>query len=112
MTHEELSPRSLVSSELPILVSLMGGPKHGYAIYQEANKMLGMGKKAFSIATIYETLHKFVEAGLVEENAPIVHRGRMRVIYALLPQHIDELNQSFGIIMDVLGSVRNKQASP
>ena len=50
---------------LLILVSLSGGPKHGYAIMEDIAELRGV---RLGPGTLYGTLKRLLESGLVEES--------------------------------------------
>ena len=52
-----------------IMLSLLRGELHGYAIMQEVEK-LTEGAMRLGPGTLYTTLPKLLDAGLVEETAP------------------------------------------
>jgi len=57
---------------LLILVSLSAGPRHGYAIMQDAETMTG---RALGPGTLYAALDRLEERGLIE-SLPAVERRR------------------------------------
>ena len=57
-----------------ILLSLLRGELHGYAIMQEVEK-LTEGSMRLGPGTLYTTLPKLVDAGLVEESANKIAEG-------------------------------------
>ena len=57
-----------------ILLSLLRGELHGYAIMQEVEKLTGGGMR-LGPGTLYTTLPKLVDAGLVEESAQRLVEG-------------------------------------
>jgi DNA-binding PadR family transcriptional regulator len=56
----------LPSSQFHILAALTGGPRHGYAIMQEVEGTSG-GIVRMGPATLYGTLKRLVDTGLIEE---------------------------------------------
>lgn len=52
-----------------VLVALQEGPLHGYAVKQRVQE-LSEGVVRMAPATLYETLHRMRERGLVEEADP------------------------------------------
>lgn len=86
----EKSPESflpLKSNWLHILVSLVGGEKHGYAIMQDVLERTG-GKVRLWPATLYGSLKRLIENGLISESgerpAPEFDDARRRY-YKLTP---------------------------
>jgi DNA-binding PadR family transcriptional regulator len=57
-----------------IMLSLLRGELHGYAIMQEVEK-LTEGAMRLGPGTLYTTLPKLLDAGLVEETAPRAIEG-------------------------------------
>jgi DNA-binding PadR family transcriptional regulator len=57
-----------------IMLSLLRGELHGYAIMQEVEK-LTEGAMRLGPGTLYTTLPKLLDAGLVEETAPRATEG-------------------------------------
>jgi DNA-binding PadR family transcriptional regulator len=56
----------LSPAALHILLCLAGGPRHAYAILQEAAKEAG-GQYKLGPGTLYDNLKKVMEQGMVEE---------------------------------------------
>jgi len=52
-----------------ILLALAGGARHGYAIKQEVEERTG-GLIRLGPGTLYETIQRLEEAGLIEEAVP------------------------------------------
>lgn len=70
---EELLP--LQPAAFHILVSLAGGDRHGYAIMQEVTERTS-GTFRLHPGTLYTTIRRLLEQGLVEELAERPARGR------------------------------------
>ena len=49
-----------------VLVTLAGGPKHGYAVAQEVEDLTG-GRIVMGPGTLYGSLQRMQQAGLIEE---------------------------------------------
>ncbi len=56
----------LRSVEVDILLAVVGSPRHGYAILQEAEERAG-GHPGFEIPTLYRALRRLRDAGLVAQ---------------------------------------------
>jgi DNA-binding PadR family transcriptional regulator len=69
---EELLP--LQAAAFHILVSLAGGDRHGYAIMQEVTERTS-GAFRLHPGTLYTTIRRLLEQGLVEELAERPARG-------------------------------------
>ena len=65
-----------------LLVALLDGPRHGYAIAQAAAE-LSEGRVRLTAGTLYGALDRLVGAGLIAEHAEEVVSGRRRRIYVL-----------------------------
>ena len=85
------SPQSLPSQYLPlgeaafyILLSLGDGEKHGYAILKDV-QALNDGARRLSVSTLYETLSRLLEQGMVErlDAGEIPASPRLRKVYRL-----------------------------
>ena len=83
--------RNAVKNEVPlteptlfVLLSLASGPKHGYAIMQEVEKLSG-GRVRLSTGTLYGALQRMLEGGWIErvEEGAADTGGRPRKSYAL-----------------------------
>jgi PadR family transcriptional regulator, regulatory protein PadR len=69
-----------------ILLSLAGGPLHGYAILKEIEQ-LSQGRMRISVSTLYTALKRLLESGWIErlgEDEP-EESDRPRKIYQLTP---------------------------
>ena len=65
-----------------VLAALADGPKHGYALIQEAATLSG-GRVALKVGTLYAALDRLGEQGLVEGAGDEVVAGRLRRYYRL-----------------------------
>lgn len=61
---ESLLPLS--TAVFHILIALADGDRHGYSIMQDTSERTG-GKVRLSAATLYSSIHRMLEQGLVEE---------------------------------------------
>lgn len=68
MSHDQELDRilPLSSTTFHVLVSLASGPGHGYGIAQEVEELTG-GTIVMGPGTLYGTLKRMVEAGLIVE---------------------------------------------
>ncbi len=77
MTHppdlQELLP--LTPTVFHMLVALAGGPRHGYAVAQEVEEHTG-GYVILGPGTLYGSLQRMQEAGLIEETENPGEDGR------------------------------------
>ena len=85
------SPQHFPSQYLPlgeaafyILLSLGDGEKHGYAILKDV-QTISDGARRLSVSTLYETLSRLLEQGLVErlDSGEAPAPPRMRKVYRL-----------------------------
>ena len=79
----EFSPLS--ETTLYILISLVSGPLHGYAIAKEV-QALSKNRVILSVSTLYTTLKRLLEDGWIErvgEDPEPDEGGRPRKIYTL-----------------------------
>jgi DNA-binding PadR family transcriptional regulator len=75
----------LSETTLYILVSLVRGPLHGYAIAKEV-KALSENRLILSVSTLYTTLKRLLEDGWIErvgEDSEPDDTGRPRKVYTL-----------------------------
>jgi DNA-binding PadR family transcriptional regulator len=75
------SPAPLTPAVFHILLAMCDGEKHGYGIMQEVSANTG-GKVVLGPGTLYGTINRMLEAGLVEEagerHDPAVNEERRR----------------------------------
>jgi len=67
---------------LSILTVLAGGKRHGYAIIREANELTG-GHVKLKVSSLYATLDRLAEEGLVVRAGDEAVDGRLRRYFAL-----------------------------
>jgi PadR family transcriptional regulator PadR len=67
-----------------VLVSLLDGPLHGYAIIQRAEHLSG-GRVRLATGTLYTALDRLTAEGLVELVSEEIVNGRARRSYGLTP---------------------------
>ncbi len=89
-----------------ILLALADGPMHGYAIMQAVEQTGGPGLPT-GPGTIYGSLLRMEEAGLVEERP--VPNGERRRTFALLPAGRRALEAEARRITHLAGVVRSKR---
>lgn len=61
------SPDPLTPAVFHILLALAGGERHGYGIMQEVSTLTD-GKVILGPGTLYGTINRMLEAGLIEES--------------------------------------------
>jgi len=79
MAVRELGPGELSEQALLILVSLAGGPKHGYAMIQDIAAVSG---RRLGPGTLYGAIARLERAGLIEPLAPEERRIPYRLTEA------------------------------
>lgn len=65
-----------------VLAGLASGPKHGYALIQEATELTG-GRVTLRVGTLYAALDRLAKEGLVARAGEEVVAGRLRRSYEL-----------------------------
>lgn len=95
-----------------IMLSLVSGEQHGYGIMQEVLNRT-TGKVRLWPATLYGTIKRLAEAGLIEESderpAPELDDARRRY-YGLTPLGRRVLNAECQRLQELVRSIRVKQA--
>lgn len=95
-----------------IMLSLVSGEQHGYGIMQEVLNRT-TGKVRLWPATLYGTIKRLAEAGLIEESderpAPELDDARRRY-YRLTPLGRRVLNAECQRLKELVRSIRVKQA--
>lgn len=95
-----------------IMLSLVSGEQHGYGIMQEVLNRT-TGKVRLWPATLYGTIKRLAEAGLIEESderpAPELDDARRRY-YRLTPLGRRVLNAECQRLQELVRSIRVKQA--
>lgn len=86
MDSESFLP--LTEATFFILLSLSPGPKHGYAIMKEVNRLSG-GRITFSTGTLYGAIKRLLDQGWIVRNGEEEESGdetsRSRKDYMLTP---------------------------
>jgi DNA-binding PadR family transcriptional regulator len=94
-----------------IMLSLAGGEQHGYAIMQEVRDRT-MGKVRLWPATLYGSIKRLIEAGLIEESAerpaPELDDARRRY-YRLTALGRRVLNAECERLQELVRTIRAKQ---
>ena len=83
-TVEALLP--LPPATLHILLALADAERHGYAIIQDVEERT-RGELRMSAGTLYRSLARMVEQGLVEEARSLWKAGRVRAALAYVLPH-------------------------
>ena len=97
-----------------ILIALAGGEQHGYGIMQDVLERTGQKVRLWP-ATLYGTLKRLIEAGLIEESderpAPELDDARRRY-YRLTPFGRDVAKAEAARMETALGMARAKKLIP
>jgi len=111
----ETNPKSLLPLKpqwFQIMLSLAGGELHGYAIMQEVMERTG-GKMRLWPATLYGSIKRLVEAGLIEGSderpAPELDDARRRY-YRLTAFGRAVLDAECEHLQDLVRMIRTKQS--
>jgi DNA-binding PadR family transcriptional regulator len=95
-----------------IMLSLAGEEQHGYGIMQEVLQRTS-GKVRLWPATLYGSIKRLIEAGLIEEStarpAPEFDDARRRY-YRLTPLGRDVLNAECERLQELVKSIQTKQS--
>ncbi len=78
-----------------ILASLIGEPRHGWAIISEAAQLSG-GTVRLTAGTLYGALDRLKDEGLVEQDREEVVNGRCRRYYRLTARGESALREEAG----------------
>jgi DNA-binding PadR family transcriptional regulator len=78
-----------------ILTALAGGRHHGYSLLTETRKLSG-GRVSLRPGSLYTTLDRLQEEGLVKDAGEEVVAGRLRRYYALTDHGAQALEEEAG----------------
>ena len=84
---------------LLILVSLSGGPKHGYAIMQDVEQGTG---RPMGAGTLYAALARLDEQGLIEPLPPVDRRRPYKLTGTGVTMLTEQLR---GLLLPALGAL-------
>jgi DNA-binding PadR family transcriptional regulator len=99
--------QSLTPAVFHVLLALVDGPLHGYAIMQAVEESSGV---AMGPGTVYGTLERLEASGLVRE-VPTARTDRRRV-FALQPAGRTALQEEAGRLSRLAGLARAKKLIP
>jgi DNA-binding PadR family transcriptional regulator len=85
-----MSDRPLHEPTFLLLTALAEGPRHGYGIITDIERM-SSGRVRLRAGTLYAALDRVVAEGLVEADRDEVVDGRLRRYYRLTPRGGDRL---------------------
>ena len=69
-------------SDWMVLKILTGGASYGYAIRRDI-KEATRGEEVLSLATVYDSLHRLLEDGLIRRGKDVQENGRTRRTYEI-----------------------------
>ena len=85
-----MNERPLQEPTFLLLTALADGPRHGYGIMTDVERISG-GRVKLRAGTLYAALDRVVSEGLVEADREEVVDGRLRRYYRLTPLGGDRL---------------------
>jgi DNA-binding PadR family transcriptional regulator len=100
--------KPLPAASLHLMLALLDGEVHGYALMRRVEELSG-GAVRMGAGTLYGTLNRLVETGLIEETTDRSPRGEheRRRYYELTPTGrevaIDELTRLQGLVRRTAG---------
>ena len=95
----------MTPSMFEIIAALVGGPLHGYAIAKTIVAMHENAVQPMGPATLYGSIQKLIDQGLIEENGALEADGR-RKTYRLTQSGHAAFAQQFNQRQRFLDSVR------
>lgn len=98
-------PQELSEQALLILVSLAGGPKHGYAMIRDIEAVSG---RRLGPGTLYGAIARLERAGLIEPLAP----DERRVPYRLTEAGASRLGAQLGGLRRIAATGLRRLAAP
>jgi DNA-binding PadR family transcriptional regulator len=101
----------LTEATLCILISLLPGPRHGYAIMQDVRALSG-GRVMLSTGTLYGALKRLLEAGWIARDAsdPDTPSGRAQKHYRLTEGGRRVFNAELARMQELLKIARTRAA--
>jgi DNA-binding PadR family transcriptional regulator len=93
-----------------ILLSLADGPRHGYAVLKDVEEMSG-GRVALSVSTLYTTLGRLLEQGLIErgdDGNEELSPGLPRKVYRLTSRGQGALGREANRLRLLLSAYRSR----
>lgn len=97
----------LTQAVLHILLALSDGPRHGYGISKEAAERT-QGQVKLGPGTLYGTLGRLVDSGLVSETGAADPEDSRRRLYEITPLGREVLTLEAQRLADVVSLVRAK----
>jgi len=94
-----------------ILFALAEGEKHGYAIMKEVEDISG-GQFTMGPGTIYTTIQRLLELGLIEENLSSSNSERRRRYYRLLRRGRQILEAELNRMESLVRSAQRRKLVP
>ena len=113
-----MEPPDPISELLPlspavfyILFALAEGEKHGYAIMKEVEHISG-GQFAMGPATLYTTIQRLLELGLIEETSSSPNSERRRRCYRLSTMGRKALEAELSRMESLVRSAQLRKLAP
>lgn len=109
-SDKTLSPNPLSEPAFYILLSLSAGSRHGYAILKDVEEM-SEGRVTLSVSTLYTTLNRLLEQGLIERGDDDVEEptpGLPRKVYRLTDQGYGALEREVERLHSLLAAYRQR----
>jgi DNA-binding PadR family transcriptional regulator len=105
----ELLP--LTPAAFYILFALAEGEKHGYAIMKEVENVSG-GQFTMGPATLYTTIQRLLERGLIEETSATANSERRRRCYRLSGRGRQVLEAELSRMESLVRSAQRRKLVP
>lgn len=94
-----------------ILFALAEGEKHGYAIMKEVNEISG-GQFTMGPGTLYTTIQRLLELGLIEETSTSSDSERRRRYYRLIGRGRQTLEAELNRMESLVRSAQRRKLVP
>lgn len=108
---DDMSTPELREPAFWVLTSLTGGRRHGYAIIQAAAE-LSDGRTTLAVTTLYATLERLEQAGLVRGDGDEVVGGRLRRYFAITDEGHQRLTDEAARLDAKLRVLRSRLTTP
>jgi PadR family transcriptional regulator, regulatory protein PadR len=98
---------SLKESSYFVMAALASGPNHGYAIVALAGELSG-GTVRVPVATVYATLDRLAQDGLIVQSETVVVDGRARRVFALTEEGTNLLSAESRRLAEATAEVQRR----
>lgn len=110
MPLQDSAPRKLSSAQVQILLAVADQPRHGYAIMVDVMERTD-GRTRLWPATLYNTLKKLADAGLIEQvEDPEGSGDARRRAYALTQRGAGALDAEADRLQRLVDTVRTRRS--